>query len=349
MKKNVSVRIGTALGGAALLALGLCAAAEGFFGVPVTAAVGSLLASGHVLAVLAKAALVALLAVMAVSSILCAMPQRKRRQDDFVMQKGENGAIGISLRAIEKQVRACIDKHDVIADAEISIREGRDGLIILLEVDQVAGVNIPLSVGLLQKQIRQYVSGCTGVDVQEVRVMVENNTTNVVASPFAVQDAVIPTARPAAEEPRVQPVAEPAPEAEPEKEAEPVQEAPAPQPAPAPAPVVIPEIPAMPETMAVEDERPLHQRVFGAEEQPVFVPAPPDLVVEQEIAAEEPEAADQPEPEEQELVIEAAVEEALPQEAAEAGAAYTEALWGEETLEAEASDEEEQEPQEFTI
>lgn len=332
MKKNVLVRVLTVLGGAALLAAGGCLAAEGFFGVPVSGWMAQLLASGHALAVLAKLVLIIGLLVLAGAAILCAMPRRRKEQDGFVMQRGENGAIGISVKAIEKQVRACIAKHDVIADADVAIRECRDGLIILLNVDQVAGVNIPLSVGLLQRQIKQYVSGCTGVDVHEVRVMVENNTTNVVASPFAVQDAEIPQARPV-EEARV--TAEPAPAPQAVQVEAPV-EAPVHVAVPA-APVVLPEIPpmpAVPETSVEEDERPLHQRIFGTEEQPVFVPAPPEMLAE---AANEPEAEtnqEQAAEDDAELMIEADVDAAseavLPLEAAEAGAAYSEALWTDE-------------------
>ena len=44
---------------------------------------------------------------------------------------------------------------------------------------------------------------------------------------------------------------------------------------------VLPVLPELP--LDEEDDRPLHQRLFGAEEQPVFVPAPPELIVEQQV------------------------------------------------------------------
>ncbi len=345
MKKSVLIRVLAALGGVTLLAAAACVATEGFFGVPVTAMLGGLLSSGHVLAVLAKLLLLIGLLVLAGAVIVCAVPRKPKEQDGFIMQKGENGAIGISVKAIEKQVRACVARYDVIAGAEVSIRECRDGLIILLNVDQVAGVNIPLSVGMMQKQIKQYVSGCTGVDVHEVRVMVENNTTNVVASPFAVQEAEYVPGRPAeesaAEEP-VQPAAEEAP----------VQAAPAPA-APVAAPVILPEIPPMPAapvTDMEDDERPLHQRPFGAEEQPVFVPAPPEMIAEPVEEETAPEAAEEPEaPQESvEEESEAAAEADIPLDAAEAGAAYSEELWADEeppeAAEEDQEDEEEQAP-----
>lgn len=334
MKKRISVRLLTVLGGLVLLALAGCVAAEGFFGVPVTASIGKLFASTSAAAVLIKLASVILLAVLACATVLCSLPARRQKPSEFVMQKGENGMIGISIRAIEKQVHACVDKHDEFADVEVAIRECRDGLIILLNVDQVAGVSIPLSVGQLQKQIKQYVVGCTGVDVHEVRVMVENNTSAVIASPYAVEEPLTPVQRPVQEESRA---AEPVRQTEIEPAqpaAEPVPAAPA---APA-APVVLPELPPIqrePE-LEEEDERPLHQRIFGTEEQPVFVPAPPVMPEEPAVPAQEETTGceEAEEPAAEEAVPQEAAEpemlEALPDEAAEAGAAYCEALWADD-------------------
>lgn len=228
------------------------------------------------------AVLVILLALVVIVSGVCvlviARSFGRRRKGNFVLQQAENGTIGVSLNAIEKQVYACVGKHDLIQKAEVSIAEGRDGLIIQLYVDQVSGVNIPLSVGLLQKQIRQYVTSCSGVDVQEVQVMVENGTDNTVESPYAVQDVVMAEAQRGITEQTAVSVetAEETVQSE-ETEAAVVSVAAAPV-------VVLPPLPAMPE-YEEEDDRPLHQRLFGAEEEPVTVPAPP--VMTQEEAAEE--------------------------------------------------------------
>lgn len=234
------------------------------------------------------ATLVILLAILAIISGVCvlviARSFGRRRKGNFVLQQAENGTIGVSLNAIEKQVYACVGKHDLIQKAEVTIAEGRDGLIIQLYVDQVSGVNIPLSVGLLQKQIRQYVTSCSGVDVQEVVVMVENGTENTVESPYVVQDVVMAEAQRDIAE---QAAAAPAEEA-PVQEEE--QEAPAAPVAAAPA-VVLPPLPAMP-AYEEEDDRPLHQRLFGAEEQPVIVPAPPVMAEEMAVQEEEEIALD---------------------------------------------------------
>ncbi len=332
MKKNVFIRILAALGGLTLWMMGLCALAETFFGIPLTARAGQLLGAHTPLAVLLTLMLAILLCACGMCCWLMLSTRRAVKRAGFVMQKGENGAIGVSIRSIEGLVQTCIRQHDVVASAEISVVERRDGIVILLNIQEAAGVNIPLAVGALQKQIKQYVGTCTGVDVQEVRVMVENTETPAVASPYAVQEpAVMTTAVTAAElqreavaveaaaavEAPAAPVeaveeiiAEPAPEAIPEIPAEmPVQEEapaamePAEEPAPAiqPMPVVMPAMPEIPEE---EDDRPLHQRIFGTEETPVFVPAPPELVIEPAAEEAPAEAAEEPAAEPAEEAVE---------------------------------------------
>ena len=58
MNKNVLTRVLAALGGVTLWAMGLCALAETFFRVPVTAKFGQLLGAGTPLAVLVTLACV---------------------------------------------------------------------------------------------------------------------------------------------------------------------------------------------------------------------------------------------------------------------------------------------------
>ena len=44
-----------------------------------------------------------------------------------------------------------------------------------IRITLLGGVNIPLTVNALQKQIKQYITSCSGVDVHKVRVMVETD------------------------------------------------------------------------------------------------------------------------------------------------------------------------------
>ena len=312
MKKHILIRILAALGGLVLCALAAGALAETFFHIPVTQYAGQLLGARTPVSVLLTLLLAALLFALGVCCLMMLSGRRSGKRKGFVMQRGENGAIGVSVKSIEGLVQTCVNQHDVIADARIAVAERKDGIIILLDIKEAAGVNIPLAVSALQKQIKQYVNTCTGVDVREVRVMVENTDSIADLSPYAVHTPVLmaPAAAPetpAAEETAPAPVltGEPAAEAAEAQPAEeqPVAEAPVVEPdqeaeelpaeaIPAEEPVYAEEIPAVPAAavpvlpelpLDEEDDRPLHQRLFGAEEQPVFVPAPPELIVEQQV------------------------------------------------------------------
>lgn len=262
MKKNWLIRILAALGGISLWLTGLAILAETFFRVPVSAAFAERLGGHDAIAVLLALVMAILLCVFGACCIWLLCPRRSVRRS-FVMQRGENGTIGVSVRSIEGLVRTCVKQHPSIASAEISIVERRDGIVILMNVQEEAGVNIPLSVGAMQKQVRQYVTACTGVDVHEVRVMVES-TEQVAGSPYAVPETAsapesIPTVLPEKKSALTLP-------------AEDVTDV-----VPADEPVGV-VMPPMPELLADEDNRPLHQRLFGTEEEPAIVPAPPQML-----------------------------------------------------------------------
>ena len=308
MRKHILIRVFAALGGVTLWMLGLCALAETFFRIPVTGRIGQLLDARTPLAVLVTLLLAILLCAFGVCSLMMLSSKRAAKRKGFVMQKGENGMIGVSVKSIEGLVQTCVKQHDVVASAEIAVVERRDGIVILLDIKEAAGVNIPLAVGALQKQIKQYVNTCTGVDVHEVRVMVENTEDNVVESPYTVEKPVVLTTAATAAELYHETLAAEAVAEAPAVESAPVEEIPAEETAApetlateeesvkedAPAvqetisaptvsiPVVpvAPIVPVMSEIIEEADDRPLHQRLFGAEEQPVFVPAPPELVIE---------------------------------------------------------------------
>ena len=353
MKKNIFVRLLAALGGIVLWLLALCALAEVFFRIPLTAKVGQLLNAGTPAAVLITLVAAIVLCVLGTCCLMMLSGKRAVARKGFVMQKGENGAIGVSIKSIEGLVQTCVKQHEVVESARISVVERRDGIVILLNIEEAAGVNIPLAVGALQKQIKQYVNTCTGVDVHEVRVMVENTERSVSESPFAVEKPVVMTTAATAAEMHREPVVEPDMPAPVLETAAPVEEAPAAEAAPVlespayeainaaeAAPVqeavsipvvpVTPIIPVMPEIAEEEDDRPLHQRLFGMEEEPVFVPAPPELVIEpqaEEVAEEAPAEIAEEAP-----VLEIPDEEAPTEIEADAVLSVVEAIAEEEAL-----------------
>jgi len=275
MKLRMIDRVRLALSGVVLLTAAAACIAGALFGEPVLDWAGKVLTLTSPKRI---AAFVAVCAVLIYLGIYCVtmLWRKSRGKRGFVHQKAENGDIGISLKAIESLVVKCVERHEEISVSRISILETRAGLVIKLRMDMASGMNIPLAVGALQKQIRQYVTACSGVDVAEVRVQVDESAQAASKSPYAVPYT-----------PGVLPVEQPQP---------------ALTPAAASAPVEVPvmEQETSSEEDAQEEERPMHQRVFGAEEHPAIVPAPPH----------EDEAEEAPELEAPEEEAPAAVEEA---------------------------------------
>ncbi|MBR3763872.1 MAG: hypothetical protein IKK57_04875 [Clostridia bacterium] len=295
VNKSIPVRILTAAGGLVLLGLAALMVAEGFFHVPLTARLTAFLAADGALAVLCRIVAGLALVVLAGCCVVCALPSRQPKQTGSIMQKGADGSFGITVGAIEKMVLACAAKHPEILHADVDVRQVREGVVLLMNVQQVGGVSIPLSIARLQKQVREYVAARTGLDVAEVRVMVDNADDNHVASEFTVEDRVVPSApvhtedyTPATAVGTAVPVVEklaqiaeitsqpiPVETAGEEDASAAVTALPA---EPVDLDKLLP-IPEAPPELVDMDERPLHQRVFGAEEMPQMVPVPPEMAM----------------------------------------------------------------------
>ena len=78
-------------------------------------------------------------------------------------------------------VQKCVDAHNELTVNQTRIEHVRDGVCVDVKITLAGGVNIPLTVNALQKQIKQYITSCSGVDVQEVRVMVETDVARLQA------------------------------------------------------------------------------------------------------------------------------------------------------------------------
>ena len=122
-------------------------------------------------AVMVAAAL--LLSILGIHGIT--MLFRNGRDHGFIAQHTEYGDLSISMSAMENMVKKCVATHDELKVNSTRILHARDGVIVSMRISLASGVNIPLTVSALQKQIKQYITSCSGVDVKEVRVMVETN------------------------------------------------------------------------------------------------------------------------------------------------------------------------------
>ena len=181
---------------------------------------------------------------------------RHRKRKDFVLQDTEAGEMSISIKAIEGLVQKCIDTHEELRVTSMKLDNTRKGLNVNLRLGTSSNMSIPLAVGALQKQIKQYVNECSGIAIRDVLVQVDTTAAKVKDSAYTVRGAV--------------------------KEAE-------------PAAVEVPTVEEKTEEPE-ETKRPLHQRLFGRKDEPEIVPMPPKTEepapVEQpaEAPAEEPAA-----------------------------------------------------------
>ena len=120
---------------------------------------------------------------------------RRTREKGFIIQHSEYGDMSISMNALESMVQKCVASHQELTVNATHIQHAREGIVVDIKITLPGGVNIPLTVNALQKQIKQYITSCSGVDVHKVRVMVETDAR--AASDTDVQpaaDAPIPTA-----------------------------------------------------------------------------------------------------------------------------------------------------------
>ncbi|MBQ9252032.1 MAG: alkaline shock response membrane anchor protein AmaP [Clostridia bacterium] len=222
---------------------------------------------------------------------VCVLFRHRKRKDKFILQKNDNGELAISVKALENMVNKCLDQHDELDVKNLYLENKKDGLLIRIRGAVAGGISIPLTVEALQKQIRQYVTACSGVEVKGIRVQIESSGEDAKDAPFAI-------AAPAAQ-PRLQEAVEKqtsVQQTEVKSDPEPTPAPAAPQAEVAPAPQVVPPVDDEDE----DDDRPLHQRLFSTQPEPCIVPAPP-VEPEEDTNAEENSST----PEKQEPTAEA--------------------------------------------
>lgn len=139
---------------------------------------------------------------------------RRKGDKGFIMQHTEHGDMSISMNALESMVHKCVNQHQELSVKSTRIFRSKNGIGVEIRIMLAPGVNIPLTVNALQKQVKNYITSCSGVEVQEIKVMVE---TTVPKQHFGkeqrdiVVDARKPVAAPEAPKPSMeQPIEQPA-------------------------------------------------------------------------------------------------------------------------------------------
>jgi len=123
------------------------------------------------------------------------LPRRKNRYSAFAIQQTEHGTLKISVKALEHLVHKCILQHPELTIASSAIYSNEESVRVDLRVTLQTDINIPLAISALQRQIKQYVESCSGIDVEEVRVVVEATIPHTPGtdSPYAIQEPSQPS------------------------------------------------------------------------------------------------------------------------------------------------------------
>ena len=282
MRLRITDRILVAVAGILLLAICAGIVAQLFFNVDLIGFAGRIFSSeaqGTRILLAGAAVILFLLGLYC----LLVLFRHRRRKDKYFMQKNENGELAISVNALEIMVRKCLCQHEELNISKLYLENRKDGLMIFLRGSVAGGISIPLTIEVIQKQIRQYVTACSGVEIRGIKIAIDSSGEDAENAPFAIAaPAVKPLLQEAGSKDKPslsedsseeEPVQAPA---EPEKKEEPVQTG---------SKGIAPEIPIQD---VPDDDRPLHQRLFSTPLEPCIVPEPP--AEEKEAGMDEPES-----------------------------------------------------------
>ncbi len=195
MKIRVLDRLLVALAGLVLLALCAGIVAQVFCNVPVTELLSAWVSGTETTALIIYAAVALALLLVGLYCFFMLFRHKKGKRG-FVTQQAEGGELSISLKAMEALTHQCVDSHPEMKLNAMRIEPEKDGVTVKVHITLASGVSIPLAVGALQKQIRTYLTSCSGVDVKEVCVQVDTSADQAKDSPYAVQGVIAPAAAP---------------------------------------------------------------------------------------------------------------------------------------------------------
>ena len=292
MRIRVLDRVLVAIAG--LLLIAICAGLIGqiFFGKDVTGMVVKLITPKTTFAKVAIGIGTAILLVLGVYCLLLMFRHRKRK-DNFILQKLESGDLAISLDTLESMVQKCLDQHSEIKTESIQLENQRDGLLIQICGTAAGGISIPLTVDTLQKQVKQYVTACSGVEVKGIRIQIESSGEDAVNAPFAIEPPVnnlLAKGSEAAEETEPpEAISEDPPETIQEKEPETPTETEKTVSEEEAAAAAMAAAETLMNDLETEDDRPIHQRLFSTQEEPCIMPLPPENIAQAEEKTEQPD------------------------------------------------------------
>ena len=298
MRIRILDRILVALAGLILVAFCAGLVAQVFFGVDVIGFVSNHITTETTAQKIMIGAAAAILLILGLYCLLILFRHRKRK-DRFVLQKLESGDLAISLKTVETMVRKCLDQHNEIKTDSIRLENQRDGLLIRVRGTVAGGISIPLTVDTLQKQVKRYVTACSGIEVKGIRIQIESSGEDAKDALFAIDppaNNLLPRGgEPSNETPSpAQPAGEGSTEQHPDNHAETEKNAASEETAAAAA---MAAAESLMNEVEIEDDRPIHQKLFSTQEEPCIMPLPPENLENAEAVNEQPLDPAEPEKE----------------------------------------------------
>jgi uncharacterized alkaline shock family protein YloU len=99
-----------------------------------------------------------------------------RRKGGTVIRENEMGEVRISLSAIENLVRKVVRQVEGVRDVRAAVAVPPTGLVVHARVSVSPDVAIPEVSDDIQTSVKNYVNNIVGINVIEVRVLVDNIT-----------------------------------------------------------------------------------------------------------------------------------------------------------------------------
>jgi uncharacterized alkaline shock family protein YloU len=102
-----------------------------------------------------------------------------KSKNNYIIQRTEHGEINISQDTIIGLAQSVADKFTGVRNVKTSVDILEDQLFIDLKGEVAPEINIPKTTEELQNKVKEHVESCTGVNVNEIRVIITNVTAPV--------------------------------------------------------------------------------------------------------------------------------------------------------------------------
>ena len=144
----------------------------GFFTLDSVGAFVSLVQSDKLWQILAGAA--ALVVLLLPLRVVVAMFSRPKVPASILALRTENGTISITMATVNAMAVRFVQACDGVVDVKNSIRVVENGMIILLRLTLAHDVPVAEMCAALQQNLKQYMQRVSGLQVFEVKIMVDN-------------------------------------------------------------------------------------------------------------------------------------------------------------------------------